>query len=91
MNKQESLRYLMLERSPDNPSKRYGKFPIARANTAWNCAHQLCDGDESKITEEVLSEIMDAVERGDNILEYFVSGKYAASGLMKTAETSSGP
>lgn len=93
MNKQEALRYMMFDHVPNDPSKKYGKTPIVRCVTAWNVALQLSDNNEDKVDTELLDHIMEKVDEGDNILEFFLSGEYAERGFIndKASERPSGP
>lgn len=94
MNQQDALRYLVFEFKPDSardPSRKYGVTPVIRCVTAWTIALQLADNNEDNVDKNLLDEIMNAVNTGDNVVELFVSGKYAEDFMNKGSVNSSGP
>lgn len=92
MNRQDALRYLMFERTPNvDASKRFGVTPIVRSVQAWEVAYQLSSGDEVKITTEVLDQIMAEVESGADIIDKFRSGQFKSMLDNAASGNASGP
>ena len=87
MTRQDALRYLLLGHQPYRPSSKYGKNPLARSIVAWNVALKLCDNDESKVTEPLLDDIINAINHGENVVEIFMNGDYEQA-LGKVEEDS---
>lgn len=74
----------------ENVSKRYGTTPIVRCVSAWEVAVQLANSDESQISHQLLDEIMNSVEKGDDIIDRFKSGQFTSM-LNSGSGSASGP
>jgi hypothetical protein len=70
MNKQNALKRLLIDHNPPNsPSTRYGRTMLARALVAWDVALGLSKGNEKKVTGQLLDDCIEAIDRGDNVID----------------------
>lgn len=74
MNRQNALKHLMFDHHvPSNKpaSKKYGRTKLARSICAWDVALELSKGNERKVTASLLDEIIESVDKGDNVIDAF--------------------
>ena len=75
MHKQNALKHLLFEHTPVRPSTKYGKTQLARALTAWRVALELSEGNEKRVTRKLLDDVIESVDRGDNVIDAFYDKK----------------
>jgi hypothetical protein len=76
MKRENALRHLLLIRvSPENASNKYGSTNLARSIAAWNVALLLAGGNESKVTQKLLNEVIELVESGDDSIKHLLNGE----------------